>query len=60
MTALYNYTFTLTRVLDDVVLSNTNNEVTFEAIQPLLSRWRIYDNQGARGSIPKLLAGSAT
>jgi len=40
-------------------MSNTNNEVTFDAIRPLLSRWRFYDNQGPRGSIPKLIAGSA-
>ena len=42
----------------DVVLGNTTNEETWEAIKHLFFRWRAYDNQGVKGSIPKLLGRS--
>ena len=40
----------------DVVLKNTTNEASFDAIKGRFSRWRFYDNRVSRGSDPELVA----
>jgi len=39
----------------EVVLSNTKNEATFDALKEYFNRWYFYDNQGPRGSKPLLV-----
>jgi predicted ABC-type ATPase len=42
----------------DIVLSNTTNEASFDAIKGRMERWRFYDNQVPRGQDPTLIAGN--
>ncbi len=41
-----------------VVLKNTTNEKSFDAVKHLFSKWQFYDNQVARGLDPILVASS--
>lgn len=43
----------------DVVLGNTKNEQSFDAIKPLVDAWSFRDNNVPRGQPPKLIAQSA-
>ena len=42
----------------DVVLGNTKNEQSFDAIKPLVDAWSFRDNNVPRGQPPKLIAQS--
>ena len=44
----------------EIILGNTTNEATFDAIKSRFIRWKFFDNQVPRGQPPKLIAGSAT
>lgn len=39
----------------EVVLQNTKNEANFEKLSRYFDKWSAYDNQGAKGSTPKLI-----
>ncbi len=42
----------------NIVLDNTTNEVSFDAVKHLFSKWQFYDNQVARGLDPILIGSS--
>ena len=42
----------------NIVLKNTTNERSFDAIKGRFTRWRFYDNRVSRGTDPELVAGN--